>query len=224
MMAKSGQAQSPFKYVLFYKPYAVLTQFSDAQNRLTLKPFIPVPGIYAVGRLDRDSEGLLFLTNDGSLNARLIDPKFGHERTYWVQVEGVPTSQALDQLRQGVVIQHRQTRPAQVTSLSFEPELPPRNPPIRERRSIPTSWLELTLTEGRNRQVRRMTAAVGLPTLRLVRIQIGPLKLEGLSVGQWRELTPPEVQELQHYCWGQPETFQHSPLSVRMKSTKRYKT
>ncbi len=198
------------RYLKFYKPYGVLTQFTDNHPassaapqapRLTLKSFIPVPKVYPVGRLDRDSEGLLLLTDDGVLNARLIDPKFGHERTYWVQVEGIPTPEALDQLQQGVIIQGRKTRPAQVKVLAEEPPLPPRDPPIRFRRSIPTTWLELTLREGRNRQVRRMTAAVGIPTLRLVRVRLGPLSLEGLHPGEWRDLSKTELAQLRRLCF-----------------------
>nr|WP_279611556.1 pseudouridine synthase [Thermostichus vulcanus] len=198
------------RYLKFYKPYGVLTQFTDnlpasledAQaKRLTLKSFIPVPKVYPVGRLDRDSEGLLLLTDDGILNARLIDPQFGHERTYWVQVEGIPTPQALEQLQQGLIIQGRKTRPAQVQVLPEEPTLPPRDPPIRFRRSIPTTWLELTLREGRNRQVRRMTAAVGIPTLRLVRVGLGPLSLTGLNPGEWQDLSETELTQLRQFCF-----------------------
>ncbi|MEN9203420.1 MAG: pseudouridine synthase [Thermostichus sp. DG_1_6_bins_120] len=196
------------RYLKFYKPYGVLTQFTDSlfgseehAQRLTLKSFIPVPGVYPVGRLDRDSEGLLLLTDDGILNARLINPKFGHERTYWVQVEGIPTPQALEQLQQGVIIQGRKTRPAHVEVLAEDPPLPPRDPPIRFRRSIPTTWLELRLREGRNRQVRRMTAAVGIPTLRLVRVGLGPLSLMGLNPGEWQDLSQTELTQLRRYCF-----------------------
>ncbi|MEN9222847.1 MAG: pseudouridine synthase [Thermostichus sp. BF3_bins_97] len=188
------------RYLKFYKPYGVLTQFTDPEGRLTLKSFIEVPEVYPVGRLDRDSEGLLLLTDDGVLNARLIDPKFGHTRTYWVQVEGIPTPQALEQLQKGVRIQGSKTRPAQAHVLPAEPDLPPRDPPIRFRRSIPTTWLELTLREGRNRQVRRMTAAVGIPTLRLVRVGLGPLSLTGLIPGEWQDLNETELALLRHYC------------------------
>ncbi len=185
-------------YLLLNKPYGVLTQFSDASAnpRPTLKEYVSVPDVYPVGRLDRDSEGLLLLTNHGTLQHRLSDPQFGHPRTYWVQVEGTPEAAALESLRQGVTIQGCQTRPAQVQTLTVAPDLPPRDPPIRVRQSIPTDWLEMTLTEGRNRQVRRMTASVGLPTLRLIRVAIAHLTLEGLAPGEWRTLTEAEIKAL----------------------------
>jgi 23S rRNA pseudouridine2457 synthase len=194
----------PYRYLLFYKPYDVLTQFTDNSSetpRQTLKDYISIPAIYPVGRLDRDSEGLLLLTNHGQLQHRLSDPQFQHPRTYWVQVERVPDAAALAQLQQGVTIQGYRTRPAQVTLLPTEPSLPPREPPIRFRKNVPTAWLEMTLTEGKNRQVRRMTAAVGFPTLRLVRVAIAHLRLEGLEPGQWRDLTASEVKELQKLCF-----------------------
>jgi 23S rRNA pseudouridine2457 synthase len=191
------------KYILFYKPYGVLCQFTDENNhetkRTTLKDFIPIPGVYPVGRLDLDSEGLLLLTDNGQLQHRLANPQFAHPRTYYVQVERIPDEKALTTLRQGVTIKNYRTRKASVRILPEEPNLPPRNPPIRDRQTVPTCWLEITLTEGRNRQVRRMTAAVGFPTLRLVRVAIGgdhtlqpKLSLTGLQPGQWRELTPEE--------------------------------
>lgn len=169
-----------------------------------LAPFIPIPGVYAAGRLDADSEGLLLLTSDGRLQQRLTDPAFGHWRRYWVQVEGNAAlhPQALEQLSQGVLIQGAPTLPARARLIA-DPLLPERDPPIRQRAAIPTSWLELELREGRNRQVRRMTAAVGLPTLRLVRVAIdlmdgaAPLDLTGLAPGAWREVTPPEAQRLE---------------------------
>ncbi|NER79878.1 MAG: pseudouridine synthase [Leptolyngbya sp. SIO1D8] len=187
----------PYQYLIFYKPYDVLSQFSDSQgDRATLKDFIDFPDVYPVGRLDRDSEGLLLLTNHGQLQHRLSNPKYGHPRTYWVQVEHIPSQDALAQLSQGVVIQGQRTRPAQVSRLIKEPILPPRNPPIRFRKTVPTCWLEMTLREGRNRQVRRMTAAVGHPTLRLVRAAIGHLTLQGLKLGEWRSLTAAEQKRL----------------------------
>ncbi len=180
------------------KPYGVLTQFSDLSDnpRPTLKEYVPVPGVYPVGRLDRDSEGLLLLTNHGVLQHRLSDPQFGHPRTYWVQVEGIPEEPALEALRLGVTIQGYKTRPGLVHRLGDRPDVPHRDPPIRVRQAIPTAWLEMTLTEGRNRQVRRMTAAVGLPTLRLIRVAIAHLSLAGLAPGQWRALNPAEIAAL----------------------------
>ena len=186
------------QYILFYKPYGVLCQFTDdsASPRPTLKEYIAIPDVYSVGRLDFDSEGLLLLTNDGQLKHRLIDPQFEHSRTYLVQVERVPSQEALQKLRDGVIIQGYKTKPARVNLLDAAPDLPPRKPPIRDRASIPTAWIELILTEGKNRQVRKMTAAVGFPTLRLVRVAIAHLHLENLKVGQWRELSDQELQEL----------------------------
>jgi len=172
----------------------VVTQFSG--DGPTLRDYIPIKNIYPVGRLDHDSEGLLLLTDDGVLQHRLTAPKFAHSRTYWVQVEGEPDEIALGHLAEGVIVQGIPTRPAKVTLLAEAPSVPPRNPPIRFRKTVPTSWIEITLTEGRNRQVRRMTAAVGHPTLRLVRIAMGNLKLEGLQPGEWRNLNQDELVQL----------------------------
>lgn len=197
---RSPQPRGGDRYLLFYKPYNVLCQFTEPDAdapRQTLKDFIPVPDVYPVGRLDQDSEGLLLLTNNGSLQHRLSHPKFQHPRTYWVQVEGAPQDSDLDPLRHGVTIRDYRTLPATVTLFPTAPALPPRDPPIRDRRHIPTTWLELTLIEGRNRQVRRMTAAIGFPTLRLVRSRIATLRLDGLAPGQWRDLTPAELADLQ---------------------------
>ncbi|HIK28070.1 MAG: pseudouridine synthase [Oscillatoriaceae bacterium SKW80] len=192
-----------YRYLLFYKPYGVLSQFTDSCSnnvkRSTLKDWIPVPSVYPVGRLDFDSEGLMLLTNDGLLQHRLSDPRFNHPRTYWVQVEGIPDEQALRKLRQGILIKNYLTRPALVKILPDEPSLPPRNPPIRFRKNIPTAWLEMTLTEGRNRQVRRMTAAVGFPTLRLVRVALAHLRADGLKPGEWRHLTSEELKILTQF-------------------------
>jgi 23S rRNA pseudouridine2457 synthase len=184
------------RYILFYKPYGVLSQFTAERGSAhrTLKDYLDVPGIYPAGRLDHDSEGLLLLTDDGALQHQLTAPRFGHRRTYWVQVEGVPAEGELERLRRGVEIQGVRTKPAEVRMLDGAPELAPREPPIRYRKSVPTRWLEMTLREGRNRQVRRMTAAVGHPTLRLVRCAIGELGIGGLRPGEWRELTGEEVR------------------------------
>lgn len=175
------------RLILFNKPCGVLSQFTDAQNRATLADFIPVPGVYPAGRLDRDSEGLLLLTNDGSLQARISSPRFKLPKTYLVQVEGQPDEEALLRLSVGVPLKNGRTGPASAVKVPEPNWLWPRDPPVRFRKSVPTSWLELTLREGRNRQVRRMTAAVGHPTLRLIRTAIGRWKLSGIEPGEWRE-------------------------------------
>jgi len=176
------------KVLLFNKPFQVMTQFTDDRGRQNLSDFIDQPGFYAAGRLDYDSEGLLLLTNNGRLQHQLAHPDFKQPKTYWAQVEGDISDEALDLLRQGIELNDGPTRPAKARKLA-EPELWARNPPIRERKNIPTSWVELTITEGRNRQVRRMTAAVGFPTLRLVRVSIGDWALDGMAPGEYREIT-----------------------------------
>jgi 23S rRNA pseudouridine2457 synthase len=181
--------------VLFYKPFQVLCQFSADGGKQTLADYIDIPGVYPAGRLDFDSEGLVLLTNDGALQHRLTDPRFGHPRTYWVQVEGTIDSQALEQLAQGVIFGGKKTLPCQAKAIP-EPNVPPRHPPVRFRKSIPTSWLTLTLREGRNRQVRHMTATVGFPTLRLIRAAIGKLTLAGLAPGEWRKISTLELKGL----------------------------
>jgi 23S rRNA pseudouridine2457 synthase len=177
------------RLIVLNKPFDVLTQFQDEQGRATLGDFVSVKGVYPAGRLDRDSEGLLLLTNDGRLQARIADPRHKLPKTYWVQVEGTPTEAQLVQLREGVELNDGPTLPASAHALA-EPSLWPRDPPVRFRKNVPTHWLELTIREGRNRQVRRMTAAVGLPTLRLVRVRVGPWSLDGLAPGEWKDVAP----------------------------------
>lgn len=175
------------RLILFNKPYGVICQFSADGMHPTLKDYIAAPGVYPAGRLDTDSEGLLILTDDGSLQHRISDPRHKLPKTYWAQVEGIPDAAALERLRQGVDLGDFTTRPAQARLIEEPPGLWPRTPPIRLRKEIPTSWLEITLREGKNRQVRRMTAKVGFPTLRLIRWAIGPWVLETLQPGTWRE-------------------------------------
>lgn len=175
------------RLILFNKPYGVLCQFSDgsATPRPTLSGFIDVPGVYPAGRLDLDSEGLLLLTDDGKLQARIADPRFKMAKTYLVQVEGEPDADSLALLRRGVLLKDGVTRPAEVERIA-EPALWPRDPPVRFRKTVPDCWLSLTIREGRNRQVRRMTAAVGHPTLRLVRWRVGDWSIDGIAPGEWR--------------------------------------
>lgn len=187
---------SPFRYYVLHKPFDVLTQFTDQAGRVTLKDFFPQPGVYPVGRLDRDSEGLLLLTDDGPLAHRLTDPRFEHPRTYLAQVERIPDDLALEPLRRGLILKDGLTRPAEAELLTEPPALQERSVPIRFRKNVPTAWIRLVLREGRNRQVRRMTAAIGYPTLRLVRVAIGPVLLGDLAPGAWRELTPHERNAL----------------------------
>ena len=177
--------------IAFNKPFGVLSQFTDkgteGSERPTLSAFIDVPGVYPAGRLDRDSEGLLLLTDDGALQARIADPKHKMEKTYWAQVEGIPDDAALAAFRQGLDLKDGRTRPARIARLD-PPDLWERDPPIRYRKSVPDTWLEIGLREGKNRQVRRMTAAIGHPTLRLIRHSIGEWSVEGLAPGEWREV------------------------------------
>ncbi|MCF8481775.1 MAG: pseudouridine synthase [Rhodospirillum sp.] len=183
------------RLILLNKPYDVLSQFTDGEGRATLADHLPIPGVYVCGRLDRDSEGLLLLTDNGSLQHRISHPKHKMPKTYWAQVEGTPDPVALDGLRQGVRLKDGPARANSVLILTEPPGLWPRTPPIRWRAAIPTTWLEITVTEGRNRMIRRMTAAVGLPTLRLIRAAIGPHTLDDLAPGAWREVTLPDPPE-----------------------------
>lgn len=181
----------------FNKPYGVLSQFTpDGSPNRTLAGFGFPKGVYPIGRLDADSEGLLLLSDEAGLNTRLLDPERGHSRRYWAQVERIPSAEALAQLAGGVTIQEYRTRPCKAWMLDPQPEVPPRDPPIRVRKNVPDCWIALELTEGKNRQVRRMTAAIGHPTLRLLRVRIGNLELAGLPPGVWRELDSDERRGL----------------------------
>ncbi|MFC3231187.1 pseudouridine synthase [Marinibaculum pumilum] len=181
------------RYIAFHKPYGVLSQFTGTAQQRTLADFGLPDGVYAAGRLDKDSEGLLLLTDDGPFIERLLSPAFAHPRRYLAQVEGVPDAATLTALANGPVLKDGPSRPLGVKLLDETPDLPPREPPIRYRKTVPTSWLLLTLHEGRNRQVRRMTAAVGVPTLRLVRVEIGALALGDLAPGEWKEIRAEDV-------------------------------
>ena len=180
-----------WKYIALNKPYGCLCQFTGEEGDLTLKEYGLPAGVYPVGRLDKDSEGLLLLSDDGIFNQKVANPKAKKEKTYWIQVENIPTPEKLELLEKGVVIQGKRTLPCKARIIDVDIE--ERDPPVRFRKNIPTCWLEIKLKEGRNRQVRRMSAAVGYPTLRLIRVQIGKLKLENLKPGQWREIRPQDV-------------------------------
>lgn len=192
-MARATAGTRP-RTIAFHKPFDVLPSFTDPEGRPTLADYIDVPGVYAAGRLDRDSEGLMILTSDGGLAHRITDPAHKLPKVYLVQVERVPDEDAVARLRTGVLLRDTRTKPAGVSLLSGDPPLPARAVPIRFRKNVPTAWLEMTLHEGMNRQVRRMTAAVGHPTLRLVRVAIGPIRLDDLQPGQWRDLRPSELE------------------------------
>jgi len=195
-MSSRASTKSKACTIAFNKPYDVLPCFTDPDGRPTLANFIRLPGVYAAGRLDRDSEGLMILTSDGALAHRITDPGQKLPKVYLAQVERIPDVEALDTLQNGVLLEGKRTRPAKVRLLTEEPSLPGRPVPIRFRKSVPTAWLELTLHEGMNRQVRRMTAAVGHPTLRLVRIAIGPIRLGKLQPGEWKQLEDFQIRSL----------------------------
>ena len=186
----------PLRTIAFNKPYGVLPSFTDPDGRKTLADYIDLPGVYAAGRLDLDSEGLLLLTSDGRLAHYITDPQHKLAKVYLVQIERVPKEEALRQLREGVVLNGKKTKPAVARLLSDDPQLADRPVPIRFRKNVPTAWVEMTLREGLNRQVRRMTAAVGHPTLRLVRVAVGPIALGGIQPGEWRDLTSSEVEQI----------------------------
>ena len=191
----SAREHTP-RTIAFNKPYGVLPCFTDPDGRPTLADYIDLPGVYAAGRLDLDSEGLLLLTSDGTLAHHITDPQHKLAKVYLVQIERIPNEEALVQLRKGVVLNGKKTRPAEVRLLSGDPQLPDRSVSIRFRKNVPTAWVELTLREGLNRQVRRMTAAVGHPTLRLVRVAIGPIVLGELQPGEWRDVTHSEIEQI----------------------------
>ena len=191
---------SGFRYIALNKPVDVLSAFTDRTGKPTLSQYITVPNVYPIGRLDYDSEGLLLLTDDGRLTHQLADPRGKIWKSYLVQVERIPEPSALEQLRRGIVIRRQRTRPAIVSMVVPEPAVWPRPVPIRFRKNVPTSWIRLSIHEGRNRQVRRMTAAVGHPTLRLIRVAIGPITLDGLQPGTWRDLEATEVSALRETC------------------------
>lgn len=201
--------------LLFNKPYGVLPCFTDPQGRPTLAGFLTVPDVYAAGRLDMDSEGLMLLTSDGVLAHHITDPQHKLPKVYLAQVERVPDDEALKKLRQGILLNGTRTRPAEVQLLSKPPEIPERPVPIRFRKSVPTSWLKITLREGLNRQVRRMTAALGHPTLRLIRIAIGSIVLGDLKPGQWRELTKSEIEQISSSSQSLAKAQAYRPIKLR---------
>jgi 23S rRNA pseudouridine2457 synthase len=200
----TSAAHTRYHYIIFNKPYGVLCQFSKSEGKETLANYGPFPkDVYPAGRLDADSEGLVLLTDDGRLKHMLLEPRFRHPRTYCAQVEHIPTAELLDQLRAGVLIEGKETLPAQVERLDHDPEFPLRTVPVRFRKNVPTAWLRITIYEGRNRQVRKMTAAIGHPTLRLVRIRIASISLGALKPGEHRALSTKEIGELRRTVGGE---------------------
>ena len=208
--------KSGFRYIAFNKPFGVLSSFTDSLGKSTLSQYLTVPNVYPTGRLDYDSEGLMLLTDDGDLSHRIAAPTRKIWKSYLVQVERIPQPSALEQLRRGVVIRHHQTRPAKVLLLEEEPKVWPRPVPIRFRKTVPTSWLLIKIHEGRNRQIRRMTAAVGHATLRLIRVAIGPIQLGHLQPGTWRDLQKKEVKALRTAC-GKEENGKDLTRMLRKK-------
>lgn len=208
------------RIILLNKPYDVLCQFTDTEGRQTLAGFIKEKSLYPAGRLDRDSEGLVILTDDGALQHCIAHPSLKLEKTYWVQVEGIPSESDLDKLRHGITLKDGPTRPARAERMK-EPDLWPRHPPIRYRASIPTSWLSLSIGEGRNRQVRRMTAAIGFPTLRLVRWGVGDWELNALQPGEYRELDSAAVEAFRTKCPGKKKQFPDRRPSGRRAATQK---
>ncbi|MFC1767308.1 pseudouridine synthase [Candidatus Margulisiibacteriota bacterium] len=188
------------RYIVFNKPYGVLSQFTDKEGRPTLKDYIKIPDVYAAGRLDMDSEGLLFLTDDGPMNHALSDPNMKQPKTYLAQVEGIPNKRMIKELEEGVLLGRYKTLPAKVATLEKDPEIWKRPKPIRFRKTVPTSWMLVTIIEGKNRQVKKMTAKVGLPCLRLIRTSIGLIDLEDLLPGQYREIERPDIKEFKKHA------------------------
>lgn len=213
-MTHAGSPPSRSHTIAFHKPYGVLPCFTDPEGRPALADYIDIPGVYAAGRLDLDSEGLMLLTSDGTLSHRITDPQHKLPKVYLVQVERIPDERALEQLRQGVLLSGTRTRPAEARVLAEAPTLPERPVPIRFRKTVPTCWIEMVIREGMNRQVRRMTAAVGHPALRLVRVAIGPILLGDLAPGVWRELIPGEIRSIQA-AGSTPRLKPQQPVSPR---------
>ncbi|MCK2125335.1 pseudouridine synthase [Thauera aromatica] len=215
------------RLLLLNKPYGVLCQFTAESGRASLKDHVPLPGVYAAGRLDADSEGLLLLTDDGALQHRIADPRHKLPKTYLVQVEGEPEPAALARLRAGLDLGDFRSRPCEARRVAEPDWLWPRDPPVRFRKTVPTAWLEIVLREGRNRQVRRMTAAVGYPTLRLLRVAVGPFRLDGLAPGQWREADPallpamPAAAPVRSGTRGAGRRIQAPPRPSSLRRTKR---
>jgi 23S rRNA pseudouridine2457 synthase len=213
------QPPRPRRYLLAYKPYDVLSEFNDTEGRPTLAAYVPITGLEPAGRLDQDSEGLLLLTDDGELAHRLTHPSYHVPKTYLAQVEGAPNKEALDKLRRGVLVKGETTAAAEIDLMEREPDLPPRQPSVRS--DIETSWLRIVLREGKKRQIRHMTAAVGHPTLRLVRVAIGPLTLRGLAPGEWRDVEGEELAKLNRVLRSvSDDQARHAPRRAPTRSSR----